>query len=87
MNYLGQQIDLIEQSCGWIGIWQHPLGYIEVGFFPTASTAWEAVADLIRHSFAVQSLVELVGDWLEAGLISESEYAANIAALVESVMV
>lgn len=87
MNYLGQQIDLIQRPNGWIGIWQHPLGYVEIGYFPTASTAWEAVADLIRHSFAVQSLVELVGDWRETDRISEPEYAANIAALVESVMV
>lgn len=87
MNYLGQPIELIEQDPGWIGIWWHPVGCIQVGFFPTSMAAWEAVVELIERSVAVQALLEVVEDWREMGQISDSEYITSFETLVDSVLV
>lgn len=87
MNYYGQTIDLMQQSDGWVGIWWHPSGYIEVGVFPTSKAAWDAVVDLIQRECAVRSLLSTVEEWYLWGLVSDREYTVSTEELVQSVFV
>jgi hypothetical protein len=88
MNHLGQPIELSQEELGWVGIWWHPSGYlIELGYFPTADAAWNAVAELIQRDMAVRSLLELVEDWRERDMINDREYDFSVDALMQSVLV
>lgn len=88
MNYLGQPIELVQETTGWVGIWWHSAGYrIEMGFFATATAAWDALTELIQRDLAVRSLLEVVEDWRSATRISDCEYVASSEALIESVLV
>ena len=88
MHYLGQPIELIQEGPGWVGIWWHTAGYrVEMGFFPTATAAWDAMAELVRRDLAVRSLLEVVEVWKDETIISDSEYELSAEALVQSVLV
>lgn len=87
MHYLGQQIELTQENSGWVGIWWHSAGYrVEMGFFPTATAAWDAIVELIRRDFAVRALLEVVEEWLDMEWINDREYSASAEALIESVI-
>ena len=86
MDYLGQHIELIEEGSGWVAIWWHSVGLIEIGFFPTAHSAWEAAVELIQREFAVRSLLDVLEDWTSTEQISEWEYAASVDSLVQFVL-
>ncbi len=86
MDYLGQRIDLIEQDTGWVGIWWHPAGIVQVGFFPTATAAWDMVVELIQRDMAVRSLIEVVDEWRDTSLLTEWEHASGVESLVEFVL-
>lgn len=73
MNYLGQPIELIEQPSGWLGIWFHPCCIIELGYFPTAQSAWDAVTELVRRDVAGRSLLPLIQEWRDQDLIDYRE--------------
>lgn len=87
MNYLGEEIEVIEAESGWIGIWHHHLVMqIEVGYFSTAREALDLLMELIRRDFAATSLLAVIDEWKEAGLIESYEHEAMAEALVESVL-
>lgn len=86
MDYLGQHIELVEEGPGWVAVWWHSMGLIEVGFFPTAHAAWEAAVELIQREFAVRSLLEVLEEWTCNEQISEMEYAVSVDSLVQFVL-
>ena len=86
MDYLGQHVELLEEGPGWVAVWWHQMGLIEVGYFPTPNAAWDAVSELIRRDLAVKSLMEVIEDWRDYELISEWEYALGIDSLVKFVL-
>jgi hypothetical protein len=87
MNYLGEEIEVIEAEPGWIGIWHHHLVMqIEVGYFSTAREAMELMMELIRRDFAATALLEVVDEWRENRLIENYEQEAVAESLVESVL-
>jgi hypothetical protein len=87
MDFLGEQIEVIEAEPGWIGIWHHHLVmHIEVGYFSTAEEALELMMELIRRDFAATALLEVVDQWKENGLIERYEQEAVAESLVESVL-
>lgn len=88
MNYLEQPIELTQETAGWVAVWWHWAGYkIEMGFFPTATAAWDAITDLIQRELAVRSLLEVVEEWRESTQINDSEYETSTEALIQSVLV
>jgi hypothetical protein len=86
MDYLGQHVELSCQAPGWVGVWWHPAGIVQVGFFPTANDAWEAVTEIIQRDFAVRSLLEVVTEWRDIDLIDEWEHLSGVNSLVEFVL-
>ncbi len=87
MNYLGQQVEVLETELGWIGIWHHHLaGRIEIKYFPVAQEAFELVMELIRQDLAVVSLLRLIDEWRDFDLIDECEHGLVADSLVQSVM-
>jgi hypothetical protein len=88
MNHLGQPIELAQQNAGWVAIWWHWAGYkIEMGFFPTATVAWDTITDLIQREIAVRALLEVVEEWRENAQVSDREYETSTEALIQSVLV
>jgi hypothetical protein len=85
MQYLGQSIELIEEAPGWLGVWFHPCCVVQLGFFPTALSAWEAVTELVRRDGASRSLAGLTQEWREQNLISASEQDAIESSLFQYV--
>lgn len=86
MDYLGQHIELHEETSGWVAIWWHHLGLIHIGYFTTAHEAWTAVSELIQREIAVRSLLEVIEDWRDITLIDDWEYALSVNSLVEFVL-
>jgi hypothetical protein len=87
MNYLGEEIEVVEAELGWVGIWHHHLVmHIEVGYFTTPKEALELMMELIRRDFAATALLEVVDEWREAGLIGRYEQEKVAESLVESVL-
>jgi hypothetical protein len=87
MEYLGEEIEVIEAEPGWVGIWHHHLVmHIEVGYFQTAQEALELMMELIRRDFAASSLLEIVDEWREQGIVNKYEQEAIAESLVESVL-
>lgn len=86
MDYLGQHIELHQKGPGWVGIWWHQMGLIEIGTFPTPNAAWEAVIELIQREYAVRSLLEVVEDWRDEQFIDDWEYALTVDSLVQFVL-
>ncbi len=87
MHYLGQPIELTQENSGWVCIWWHSAGYrVEMGFFPTATAAWDAIVELIQRDFAVRALLEVVEEWLDLERIDDREYSTSAEALIESVI-
>ncbi len=84
--YLGQQVELIEQESGWVCIWQHEVGQIGVGYFPSAAIAWDAAIDLIQRDMAARSLMDIINDWLETRKIQHGEYVSVVDSLMQFVL-
>jgi hypothetical protein len=85
MEYLGQSIEVLQQPHGWMGVWYHPACMVQLGYFPTAQMAWEAVAELVRRDLAGQSLCGVVQEWREQGFVSRSEQDLLEASLFQYV--
>jgi hypothetical protein len=88
MNYyLGHVIEAVETEHGWIGIWHHQLvGRIEIQFFPTAEAAVELIIELIDRDVAATSLMKIVDEWYQIGLLDELEHNNVTDSLVQSVL-
>lgn len=87
MNYLGQQIEVLETDLGWISIWHHHLaGRIEIKYFLNAQDALDLVMSLIRQDLAVVSLLRLLDEWRDTDLIDEWEHGLAADSLVRSVL-
>ncbi len=86
MEYLGQQVEITEQDPGWIGVWWHEGGMIQLGFFETAPEAWQAVVELIQRDLAVRSMLNVLDDWQEERQIDDLEYAMGVNSLVNFVL-
>ncbi|WP_421654453.1 hypothetical protein [Leptothermofonsia sp. ETS-13] len=87
MNYyLGQQIELIEEEPGWVGIWSHESGEVGIGYFPTAEYAWDAVVGLIQRDLAVRAVLDVVNEWLEVGTVKNHEYVSIVDSLMHFVL-
>lgn len=87
VDYLGQQIEVVEADLGWVGIWHHHLaGRIEIKFFAAPQEALELVMDLIRQDLAVVSLLRLLDEWREDDTIDEWEHRLAAESLVQSVL-
>jgi hypothetical protein len=86
MEYLGQHIEVTEQDPGWVSIWWHEGGMIQLGFFPTAPEAWQAITELIQRDLAVRSLLSTMDDWRDCEHIDDLEYALGVNSLVEFVL-
>lgn len=86
MTYLGQHVEITEQDAGWIGIWWHEGGMIQLGFFSNAPGAWQAVTELIQRDLAVRCLLGVIDEWREHEQIDDVEYALGVNSLVEFVL-
>jgi hypothetical protein len=86
MDYLGQHVEITEQDSGWIGIWWHEGGMIQLGFYETAPDAWQAVVELIQRDLAVRSLLNVLDQWQDRKQIDDLEYAMGINSLVSFVL-
>jgi hypothetical protein len=88
MNYyLGHVIEAVETEQGWIGIWHHQLvGRIEIQFFSTAEAAMELIIELIDRDVAATSLMKIVDEWYQIGLLDELEHSNITDSLVQSVL-
>ena len=87
MDYLGQQIEVLETDLGWVGIWHHHMaGQIEIKFFPDAQDALEMVMELIRQDLAVVSLLRLLDEWRDFNRVDEWEHGLVADSLVQSVL-
>jgi hypothetical protein len=86
MEYLGQQIEVTEQDSGWISVWWHESGMIQLDYFPTAPEAWQAITELIQRDLAVRSLLSTMDEWRDRDNIDDLEYALGVNSLVEFVL-
>lgn len=86
MTYLGQHVEITEQDAGWIGIWWHEGGMIQLGFFSNAPDAWQAVTELIQRDLAVRCLLSVIDEWRDREHIDDVEYALGVNSLVEFVL-
>lgn len=86
MEYLGQNIEITEQDSGWIGVWWHEGGMIQLGYFSSAPEAWQAVTELIQRDLSVRSLLTVIDDWRDRSHIDDIEYALGVNSLVEFVL-
>jgi hypothetical protein len=86
MEYLGQRVEITEQDSGWIGIWWHEGGMIQLGFYETAPEAWHAVVELIQRDLAVRSLLTVLDYWQDRRQIDDLEYAMGVNSLVSFVL-
>lgn len=86
MDYLGQHVEINEQDPGWVGIWWHEGGMIQLGFFASAPEAWQAVVDLIQRDLAVRSLLTILDEWQDHQHIDDLEYAMGVNSLVTFVL-
>ncbi len=84
--YLGQQVELIEEEPGWVGIWLHEAGQVGIGYFPTAATAWDAAIDLIQRDIAVRAVMDIMNEWLETSRIHHGEYVSVVDSLMQFVL-
>lgn len=84
--YLGQQVELVEERLGWVGIWSHDAGEVGIGYFPNAEHAWDAVTKLIQRDLAVRGLLDVVNEWLEASTIRNDEYVMIVDSLMQFVL-
>ncbi|NDJ19167.1 hypothetical protein [Myxacorys almedinensis] len=86
MEYLGQCVEIMEHDPGWISIWWHEGGMIQLGYFITPTEAWQAVVDLIQRDLAVRSLLCVLDEWRNVTYIDDLEYALGVNALVSFVL-
>jgi hypothetical protein len=86
MEYLGQRVEITEQDSGWVSIWWHEGGMIQLGFFTTAPEAWQAVIDLIQRDLAVRSLLSVLDEWRYLTYVDDLEYALGVNSLVSFVL-
>jgi hypothetical protein len=86
MEYLGQQIEISEQKSGWVGIWWEKEGVVQLGFFPTASAAWQAIVELIQRDLAIRSLLSIIAEWRDQENIAKLEYELCLNALAEFIV-
>ncbi len=84
--YLGQQIELVEEGLGWVGIWTHDAGEVGIGYFGSADDAWDAVVNLIQRDLAVKAMLDVLNEWLEVEVIENQEYVSVVDALMQFVL-
>lgn len=86
MEYLGQRVEITEQDPGWVGVWWHEGGMIQLGYFITPTEAWQAVVELIQRDLAVRSLLSVLDEWRDFTHIDDVEYALGVNSLVSFVL-
>lgn len=74
VQYLGQNLLLIEKSTGWMHWWHHEeFEFGDCKLYPSSEAALKAVIEVIQKAFAVKALNTLMDEWHNQKRVSLGE--------------